>query len=101
MTPIGNGRHQFSGKPFMVTNGTEASNDALPEGLWKTEHVCRYLKVSERTVMRRIAESGLPCIRMEGTLRFRRADIDAWLDEQAEKAHAPDDGGGSREQGVA
>lgn len=53
------------------------------ESLWDIGDVAKYLRLSERTVMRRIEDSGLPYIRIGGTLRFRREDIDSWLTEGA------------------
>jgi excisionase family DNA binding protein len=51
------------------------------EQLWTIAEVAEYLRVSERTVKSRIADAGLPTLRFGGTVRFSRADIDAWLRE--------------------
>jgi excisionase family DNA binding protein len=49
------------------------------EKLWTIADVAKYLRVTERTVKSRIVDSGLPTLRFGGTIRFSRADIDAWL----------------------
>ena len=51
--------------------------------LWKTADVAAYLRISEAAV-RELAEgtAGLPHLSLAGHLRFRKADIEAWLDLQ-------------------
>lgn len=44
-----------------------------------------YLMVSEKTLYRMLDRSLLPAIRVGAQWRFRKSDIDAWLDEQVKK----------------
>ncbi len=44
-----------------------------------------YLMVSEKTIYRMLDKSLLPAVRVGAQWRFRKRDIDAWLDEQVKK----------------
>lgn len=52
-----------------------------------TDEVLEYLQVNLRTVYRLIKAGRLPAVRVGRQWRFRRTDIDAWLD--TERARAP------------
>ncbi|HXE80608.1 MAG TPA: response regulator [Vicinamibacterales bacterium] len=47
-----------------------------------TEEVLEYLQVNLRTVYRLIKAGKLPAVRVGRQWRFRKADLDAWLDSQ-------------------
>ena len=47
-----------------------------------TEEVLAYLKVTPRTIYRLIRSGELPAVRIGRQYRFRRADLDGWLDRQ-------------------
>jgi excisionase family DNA binding protein len=47
-----------------------------------TEEVLEYLQVNLRTVYRLIKSKNIPAIRVGRQWRFRRRDIDAWLESQ-------------------
>jgi len=47
-----------------------------------TEEVLDYLQVNLRTVYRLIKAGRIPAVRVGRQWRFRKADIDAWLDSQ-------------------
>lgn len=53
-----------------------------PEAFLTTDEVLAYLQVNLRTVYRLIDAGKLPAVRVGRQWRFRRADIDAWLDER-------------------
>lgn len=59
----------------MVTSPT-------PEAFLTTEEVLAYLQVNLRTVYRLIESGKLPAVRVGRQWRFRRRDIDAWLDRE-------------------
>jgi excisionase family DNA binding protein len=71
-----------------------------------TEEVLEYLQVNLRTVYRLIKAGKIPAVRVGRQWRFRKRDIDAWLDSQrtrsgppaapAAPAAAPRDGGRPR-----
>jgi excisionase family DNA binding protein len=48
-----------------------------------TEEVLTYLKVTPRTIYRLIRTGELPAVRIGRQWRFRKDDLDAWLDRQA------------------
>lgn len=41
-----------------------------------------YLRVTPRTIYRLIQTGDLPAVRIGGQWRFRRSDLDAWLNRQ-------------------
>jgi len=47
-----------------------------------TEEVLDYLRVTPRTIYRLIRSGELPAIRIGRQWRFRRTDLDDWLDRQ-------------------
>jgi excisionase family DNA binding protein len=52
------------------------------KSLLTTDEVLGYLRVTPRTVYRLIRAGELPAVRIGRQWRFRRADIDNWLDRQ-------------------
>jgi excisionase family DNA binding protein len=52
------------------------------EGFLTTEEVLDYLQVNLRTVYRLIKAGKIPAVRVGRQWRFRKADIDAWLESQ-------------------
>ena len=46
------------------------------------EEVLAYLKVTSRTIYRLIRTGDLPAMRVGRQWRFRRRDLDAWIDRQ-------------------
>jgi excisionase family DNA binding protein len=52
------------------------------EGFLTTEEVLEYLQVNLRTVYRLIKAGKLPAVRVGRQWRFRKRDIDAWLENQ-------------------
>jgi len=54
-----------------------------------TEEVLEYLQVNLRTVYRLIKAGKIPAVRVGRQWRFRKRDIDAWLDSQRPRADRP------------
>src|SRR5215213_3395322 len=54
----------------------------MEEGFLTTEEVLEYLQVNLRTVYRLIKAGKIPAVRVGRQWRFRKSDIDAWLDSQ-------------------
>jgi excisionase family DNA binding protein len=48
-----------------------------------TEQVLGYLKTTPRTIYRLIRDGELPAVRIGRQWRFRRADLDRWVERQA------------------
>jgi excisionase family DNA binding protein len=61
----------------------------IDETFLTTEEVLEYLQVNLRTVYRLIKAGKIPAVRVGRQWRFRKRDIDAWLDSQR-----PRSGGG-------
>src|ERR1700750_2084464 len=62
----------------------------MDETFLTTEEVLEYLQVNLRTVYRLIKAGKIPAVRVGRQWRFRKRDIDAWLDSQRPR------GGGGR-----
>ena len=58
------------------------SSDAELQAFLTTEDVLGYLKVTPRTIYRLIRTGELPAVRIGRQWRFRRTDLDEWLDRQ-------------------
>lgn len=54
----------------------------MDEGFLTTEEVLDYLQVNLRTVYRLIKAGRIPAVRVGRQWRFRKRDIDAWLESQ-------------------
>ena len=54
----------------------------IDETFLTTEEVLEYLQVNLRTVYRLIKAGKIPAVRVGRQWRFRKSDIDAWLDSQ-------------------
>jgi two-component system, cell cycle sensor histidine kinase and response regulator CckA len=66
----------------------------IDETFLTTEEVLEYLQVNLRTVYRLIKAGKIPAVRVGRQWRFRKRDIDAWLDSQRPR-------GGVRPAGAA
>lgn len=49
------------------------------------KEVADYLKITEKTAYRLTAARDLPGFKVGGSWRFRRSEIDRWIDRQSEK----------------
>jgi excisionase family DNA binding protein len=73
---------------------TQIDDDRAP--LMTLNELARFLHVGEKTVLKLARDKKIPAARIGDELRFRRADIDAWLEKQlhgedaAELADVPD-----------
>ena len=60
------------------------------ECLMTVEEAAAYLRFSEGTVRGRCRAKDMPHLKVFSRLRFRRAELDAWLDERAAVALDPE-----------
>jgi excisionase family DNA binding protein len=60
----------------------------IDETFLTTEEVLEYLQVNLRTVYRLIKAGKIPAVRVGRQWRFRKRDIDAWLDSQRTRGTA-------------
>jgi excisionase family DNA binding protein len=61
----------------------------IDETFLTTEEVLEYLQVNLRTVYRLIKAGKIPAVRVGRQWRFRKRDIDSWLDSQRPRGGAP------------
>jgi excisionase family DNA binding protein len=75
-----------------------ALNFPTDEVFLTTEEVLEYLQVNLRTVYRLIKAGKIPAVRVGRQWRFRKRDIDAWLDSQRSRGESPVVAGGVASQ---
>lgn len=56
-----------------------------PEKLWTVADVAEYLGVTERTIRTWQQTHKLPYLKIGGTVRFRRIDVERWAEGFAEE----------------
>lgn len=61
----------------------------MNDGAITVRDVASYLNVTEKTVYRLAQRGALPGFKVAGTWRFRRGDIDAWIEGQKKAATDP------------
>jgi excisionase family DNA binding protein len=66
----------------------------MEDAFLTTEEVLEYLQVNLRTVYRLIKAGKIPAVRVGRQWRFRRRDLDAWLETQRTRSGRP--GGAAR-----
>jgi excisionase family DNA binding protein len=57
--------------------------DTERQGFLTTDEVLGYLNTTPRTIYRLIRNGELPAIRIGRQWRFQRADLDRWIERQA------------------
>lgn len=60
-----------------------------PEPLWTAEDVAAFLGIHVQTVYTKARAGVLPSLKVGGARRFRRSDIEAWLEKHATTAPTP------------
>lgn len=55
----------------------------MNEQIMTIKEVADYLKVHERTVYRLAKKREIPAFKVSNAWRFRKSDIDGWIDKQA------------------
>ena len=58
----------------------------LPDHAMTVRDVAGYLKVDEKTVYRLAKRGDLPGFKVAGAWRFKRSDLDSWIDLQKKAA---------------
>jgi excisionase family DNA binding protein len=65
----------------------QGKGQARPQAiLWDTPQIAAYLNVEESTILYWVHENYIPHIKFQNLVRYRKTDIDAWLDKRT----APD-----------
>lgn len=65
--------------------------DELQDRWLSVEEICQYLGVSSDTVYRWIDRSSMPAHRMGRKWKFKREQVDAWVEAGGAAAHDPGD----------
>jgi excisionase family DNA binding protein len=55
----------------------------MGEEILTLREVADYLKVAERTIYRLVAKEEIPCFKVGGSWRFRRPEIEAWIESRS------------------
>lgn len=64
----------------------------MTESAMTVREVATYLNVNEKTVYRLAQKRELPGFKVAGAWRFRREDIDRWIEEQKQAGIRIDEG---------
>lgn len=60
------------------------------------QEVATLLKIAQRTAYAMMQRGDLPGFKVGGQWRFKRADIDSWIEEQKNSERSEQEGGRSR-----
>lgn len=72
---------RFPDFPIFSSGFYERSN-AMTDQILTLKEVAAYLKLAEKTAYKLAAEGKLPGFKVGGSWRFRREDIEHWIDEK-------------------
>lgn len=62
------------------------------------KELAEYLKVAEKTIYRLVNENKIPAFKVGGSWRFRKAEIDNWIDKyQSSKGEDQSDDSGNED----
>ena len=64
----------------IATRPTSAATD--PDQLLTVREACELLQVSEKHLRVLTRERGLPAVRLGRLVRYRRADLNGWIEDQ-------------------
>ena len=65
----------------------------MPDEILTVPEVAELLKVAEKTVYTMAQKAQLPAFKVRGQWRFRRVDLDAWIDTQKDASTNKPSGG--------
>lgn len=63
----------------------ECESDFMTDQILTLQEVAEYLKLAEKTAYRLAAEGKLPGFKVGGAWRFKREDLEDWIEEQKGK----------------
>ena len=61
------------------------------EEIFTVKEVASYLKLAEKTAYRLASEGKLPGFKVGGSWRFRKQDIDSWINDQRNQGNQKGD----------
>ena len=56
----------------------------MTDDIMTIKEVVEYLKIRDKKAYRFVAEGKIPGFKVRGSWRFRRSEIETWIDEQRE-----------------
>lgn len=59
----------------------------MDSDIMTVKEVAAYLKITEKTAYRLAAEKKIPGFKVGGAWRFRRGEIDSWIEVQSKGKH--------------
>jgi excisionase family DNA binding protein len=62
---------------------TEPQSKAIPESLLTVEELSDWLRIDESTIRKKVCYRRIPHVKIGRSVRFRRSEIESWLDEQS------------------
>src|SRR5271166_2241187 len=65
-----------------ILRKTTEKSFELNDRLMTVRQLAAYLSLNERTVLKLVSEGALPGVKIGNQWRFRKAMLDAWLDDQ-------------------
>ena len=57
----------------------------MPDDIMTIKEVAAFLKIKEKTAYRLVADGKIPGFKVGGSWRFRRGEIESWIDNQSKK----------------
>ena len=70
-----------------------AIEERMAKDILTVREVAEYLQVTERTLYRLAQEGKIPAFKVGNSGRFRRGDLDRWIEEQTKAPGGGGDGG--------
>lgn len=61
---------------------TDDLDAAMPDEIMTVRELAEYLKLNEKTAYRLVSNGELPGFKVGGSWRFRRTDVDAWIESR-------------------
>lgn len=80
------GLQVYSGKRWQVLPTAAGASPHMTDEILTLPEVAQLLKVAEKTVYTMAQKGELPAFKVGGQWRFRRADLDAWIDAKTRRA---------------
>lgn len=62
------------------------TSNALDDRLLTVKEAAAYLGYAEGTIYNKVGAETIPFVRLGRTVRFRRSELDRWIDEQTSEA---------------
>lgn len=72
--------------PYFLNLGQISRGSVVGSDIMTIKEVADYLKITEKTAYRLVAAGDLPGFKVGGSWRFRRSEIDRWIDRQSAKS---------------